>query len=329
MLFKTLTEFRAYYDINADTNFETVARHIKEAEQAHIIPLISQAFYNEIHTAYQANTLSAEQALLLPYLQDALAYYTMSIALPFFFSNVGNAGVTQNFNELAERATAQAFTLRQTRTQRGADTKADRLLAYLESKKAIFTTWAASSAYTQTKNLFINSATELSQYISHFDDSRRNFLKIKSHLKELETSQIMLCISETYFNELKAQLLAGTLTADNQIIIDKIKPALACFAFSEAINELTAELTAEGIISFPSFDRIESKGMQVAQEKIDKIATLYGERAKFHINKLKEYLDYSPIEKYATYKASSIYTAPPEAEAESNYDNSKGAIFAV
>jgi hypothetical protein len=120
-----------------------------------------------------------------------------------------------------------------------------------------------------------------------------------------------------YFEELKAQLRAGTVSADDAHVLDEyVRPALAHLVVAKAVPEVG--LNFNGAALELNIYRFDDSNQKEADASIDALLTTKIAQAEadaqVYLTDLRQYLNRqaSPT-RYATYFASSTYTDPQAA----------------
>lgn len=252
MLFKTIAEIKAHASAFAkNMEWATLAPHVEQAESKFIVPLLGRAQYDALTTAYQNATLSVAQAALLRYAQRALAYYTLYEALPFLSLIVSDMGVQEQQSREGTSAPARTTVSKIARDQalQNADQAADAMLTFMEENDTDYPLWAGSLAFTKTKELFINNATEYSKWLN-ISDSKRLFLALRPYLEIAEEEYIRPAIGDDMYNDLKAKMadiLTTPLSAAYTSILPRIQRPLAHWAMYKAMPFLAVQVSPSGI----------------------------------------------------------------------------------
>lgn len=308
-LFKNTTEIKNYISVNVSTNIDSVMPYIKQAEQMFIIPLLSQGEYDALNTAYNSlNPLTSDQQALLEKIQMPLINLAYLLYSPVLAVHISDSGIHTTKTE--NKTTAfqyQTDELAKSFLNIG-NTGLDMMLEFLESKKNIFTSWAASSAYTVYKECFINTAKDFSVLgLVEIGNSRLRFLAMKAIMKRVEAFRIKSIICTDLFAELKTQIEAGTVTAANQFLLDLIRPAVANLTFAAAIPKLSVLITEKGISVFNN-DRAQTINvLQPASDTmLSKLISDHTQDGEAYLKELKTFLD-DNVNTYPKYKLSKCY----------------------
>ena len=240
MLLKTIEEITAHVEINQNMSFDLLKPSIFQAELKYIIPAIGLTFYNELDAAPAP---TADQLQAVQNIQRALANYAVYLYGPKGMVQTGNAGLLEHSSQNNVPTRQWVFDQLQESYHNAGDTSLDFTLAWLEINKTKFPTWAESEAYTESKELFVSNASELAEF-TNVAESRRTYLAMRPFIRRAERQQLRELIGEDLFKKLKGSVLSP---AEEELIADYIKPAVAVFAAYNSIPELPLEISDEGV----------------------------------------------------------------------------------
>ena len=144
-LITTIAQLKNYVAIDANSQMGTFQPYIAEAEETYLKPLLGDAFFAELQTAfYTANgnidALATAQRLLMPYVQRPLAYYTLLAAMPHLNVSIGELGTRTSRSEDNDPAPRWQQEKLMFDALRKGDLFADKLLEYLEANAGLFAT---------------------------------------------------------------------------------------------------------------------------------------------------------------------------------------------
>lgn len=275
-LFKTTDEVKLYITIDVNTKFEKLKPSIEFAEQEFIKPLLGDAYYAEILASYTANTLSASQIAILPYIQKALANYAGFLAVEELSVKVGDLGIQQASNQNSSPAPAWMVKDLKTKYLTTGDKAADLLLEFLELAAVIpdggveadrlYKKWYDSTANTKLSGCIVYKTSIASKYID-INNSRRLFLRLKKRIIELEQSVIKKIICGAQYDELVTAIKANTLSAEQTALLEKLEPIIAKRALYVTLPMLPVLITADGLFLQTSNDSVIQKLQATAIEK--------------------------------------------------------------
>lgn len=318
-LFKTIEEFTAIVPMDTGIRLKDVLPHIEDAEEQWIIPEISQEQYDLLHDDYQdaavpaTGMVPALYALLLK-VQKSLAQLAMTHYLNK--DNIQKSG--SGFHMKSSDHSKQAFqwmiddanfSYAQTGFRR-----LDAVLEYMEVNKANYAAWANSDAYTLYKKYYINSTRQFHE-IYHISMSRRLFKKLIPKMQVVEDQAIAQAIGEEFHEELKASILAGTVTADEQVLINKIARATGYLTIAKGLPDLLVDITERGLllIGTGNISSNARKEDPIRDSTLGKMTESAKEIGKDYLNKVAEFLNKNATEsKFTTYFNSDLYDAPDD-----------------
>ena len=234
MLIKTIDELKQY--VNADKNLSPASfgPSIQKAEDQYISVVLGQAQLAELQTAYDNNTLSAIQIQLLDQVRKAEASLAMYLLVPVLSVRIGDAGVLVAGG--ADQQRAMQWQVDDLRNQFLFDgyNALDNLYNFLFANQGLFPEWQASDAYNEFTQYFINTVKDFQKEVD-IDNSNWIFRRLIAIMENLEISNILLTIGESFFDYLKAQITANTLAGDDLIAVQMLRKAIAPLTYSRAL----------------------------------------------------------------------------------------------
>lgn len=319
-LFKTIAEVKVFWPMLSSSKIENILPFIKQAERKFIIPAISQAEYDALNTWYNAGTPPAESATksaLLLNVQAALALYAKYLWIPSGQLQEGDSGIRIATTDTLKTAFQWQIDELQRSVIEQAGNAMDDLLAFMEANKGDYALWSASSAYTLFKDCFIPSAAKFTEIYNGLGGSRLNFMAIRGQMVKIQDFVIQSELSQTFYDELKAQLKANTLSANNAKLIPMIQNVVANLTMSSAFTQLSVKIGEDGVVNFnTTASRVVSRQNEPAKnQQITKLETQAEKDGRAYLVILKEYLK-ANIANYPTYASSDAY------DSEESTDNS-------
>ncbi|HEY3403888.1 MAG TPA: DUF6712 family protein [Ohtaekwangia sp.] len=325
-LITSIAEFKKFIAIDDNAKMATLQPFIDEAEQLYIIPLLGQAFYDELLPLYLGSlpptdpivALSPTNAKLLPYIQRALAYYTQLLAIPHVTVTFGDMGVRQHRNESSDPAPRWKEEKLLFQALKNGDIHADKLLEFLETNATltptpVYGTWYSSSANTKNSGYIVYGTQVASRHIN-INNSRRVFLQLRNKIREIETRSIPKLISQEQYAELVTQIKTDTLTSANKDLIEKIEPIICKRALYMQLPFMRVQINEHGVFVYSGTDDIFKLGQLATDADVkilraqlcdDKEFGYPADEATLHQFILDNIDDYPLI------KASTVYTVPP------------------
>lgn len=233
---------------NMSIELASIEPGLYAAWHQHLKPWLGQAFFDEIAAALDADTLSAEQEALLPYLRRPMGMLGLYEYTKIGSVQFSESGVFRMEGENYKTAYKYQVTdLKRFYLYTGFEAL-EHLLAYLEDNEADFPTWAAGAGYNRNKALLINSAADFRTHYSN-DINRYTFEHLRPVLEDIDAFAIQPLLGDDQYNELKANILAKNLSAKEQQLIYYLQRAVANFAVKEAIRRGWVRLEGRTLVS--------------------------------------------------------------------------------
>jgi hypothetical protein len=314
MLFASIDELKKHVP-NTSSNLETLQPYLEAAEREYLIPLLGQAMYDEINTAYNGpDPLSPAQGKLLPYLQAPVANLAYYLGRGILNVNITDTGFLINDEE--DRKAANAFHLDDIGRDfcRLGHKGLDHMLLFLETNAADYLTWKNSDYYTLSRKTFVYRLIDFNDIV-FINNSRQTFVAMRPIMDRIQRKRLRTELGGTFFDAMLARHIANDYeTGEIDLIADLVNPALVHLSVAAALKELSLEVTANGL-QINSFEaRIINKKDVSTQVSIlnarREESELLGEA---YLTDLKDYLNKnSNAEVFAAYFSSDKYTNPGE-----------------
>jgi hypothetical protein len=317
-LIRTIEQFCAHVRVSVSaTNFDNLVPDLRLAEREKLRPVLGPALHNDLSALSDAdiNAALADPASvrggLLRLVHEALANLGLLEYLPLNQLQIGDGGVyvisggSRPFQWQIDQLAASL--------RRKGYNALEAVLAYLEAHASAFPAWTTSAAAVQARELLIPSATE---FTKHYDigGSRLTYQALLSVMRKVERFDLEAMLSADYLLELKTQLIAGTLTPDNQLVLDNyLRPALAHLVVAKAVFEVG--LSFNGAAVELNVYRPDNANAKEADASLDELLKLKARQAHddgvVYLTKLRRRLNMlASGTRYATYFTSSAYVDP-------------------
>jgi len=269
----------------------------------HVIPWLSQTQWDDLIAAV-AGTPTPAQTNLLDYVRRCLALLTMHE-----YSHVGNIFFGENGMYRMESQEMKSAYKYQENDYRNAMflngwEAVEWMQLFLDANSATYTLWAASDSFTNTRAYFINYAEEFrAVYTKKL--TRSTFEVLRPLIDELETFAILPLIGQSLFDVLKADILAGTLSANtyrNNLVL-LIRKALAHFVIEEGIKRHWIKFQHDRVVYNEQLEPQSSeKQSQASSQQISLKMRHHEEFANRHISFVKKYLT-DNLDEFPEYQA--------------------------
>jgi len=312
-----------YSGINDNVAWKTLLPNLRRATTEYLIPHISEEIYTAIAELYDSgDELSAEQEEFLMACQDALAFYTMVLALPELNITVSEMGLVEKGSTSAPTTAAPQWRFKELKYDlcKKADKMLDKCIALLEKythdEVEFFAGWVDTKAYTDTRTTFFQSAAEFDKYVK-INCSRRLFAQIMQDIIRWE-EEIDKIICEDQFNALADAIKNGDADDNEKQLIEHIRRYIAPKAMASAAPLLFLTLDTNGLYLSSYTDGVDShnhfsavaRGAEAVGNYILKLQTDASYQHNVMMNFIHNHIsDYSLIEDsdcYARYTHSRV-----------------------
>lgn len=247
MIFKTTDDLKKYFSLTSGFTFDSFKPFLSSSLEENIYPWISKTQYTDLDTAYIGNTMTSDQQNLLVYAQRTLAHMAMFKYSFLADKTIGVNGVNVNTDDDNKMIAQWRMEDLREYCLTEYDASVEQLLKFLETNKATYTLWAASTSYTVYKESFINNVDEFHSYFK-IGNSRRTFLALKGIMKRVEDFKIKTITGTNLFNQIKTQINTATISSNNQNLLNLIKPAVALLSGARGCNELLFKISSDGLV---------------------------------------------------------------------------------
>jgi hypothetical protein len=315
---RTIEQFCTHVRVSATgTELANLEPDLRLAERQHLRPVLGPALYNDLAALTDADVdadladPTSVRGGLLRLVHEALANLGLLEYLPLNQLQISDGGVyvvsggSRPFQWQIDQLAASL--------RRKGYNALEAVLAYLEAHAGDFPAWTTSAAAVQARELLIRSATEFTR---HYDigGSRLTYQALLSVMRKVERFDLEATLSPEYLLELKTQLIAGTVTPDNLVVLDNyLRPALAHLVVAKAVKEVG--LSFNGAAVELNVYRPDDANGKEADASLDELLKLKASQAHddgvVYLTKLSRYLNgRASAMRYATYFASRAYVSP-------------------
>ena len=252
MLFKTTIRLVDFAKLASTVNFSNIAPTLRMVEEQHIIPVLGYELYNTLTVAYTAaaneGSLTTQHISLLEKTRNVIGPVGCYYYAPKAEVLLSDAGAQRL--ETATNKTAYQNQVVNFREQnlRESEMATELLLQFLEKNKADYSEWTASEAFKDYRSLFIKSGSEFNKCFPSASPWR-NYIAMRGRMVDVEEISIREVLGNDLFEILKTKDLdaLGTFTDKEQILLYKVKKAVAYLTVASSIPFLNVRLDANGI----------------------------------------------------------------------------------
>lgn len=286
---------------------------VEQAEEDILKPLLGRTEYDNLVTAsgslpYTGNTLALYNKLKAPLAQMAAYLATDDLDV-----NVTSFGFTVKKTEDESPASQMRVAKFKMSQLRKAMSGFDRLLTWLEEEKATYTDWANGNGYTELKQGFLNTTAEF-QDVVEINSSRYLFMRLRPHRRKVESTELKNVLSSDLYDEIKAEIVAGSISADNTALLPMIRDGVANRSIAKGFLALNLEVSEMGyLVSGMQESSTMNMKKPAKDTHADSLIRNYNTEADASFQALETYLNTNATaSKYAAYFNSDVYEAPLE-----------------
>ncbi len=229
-IFKSIADVKEYITVDISSDYSVIAPYINQAEK-YVRDITGDALFDLLITYVQSSGTEPELEALLPYCQLPLANFGYLLGVAKLNVNVGNTGITVTSTQNLTPANEWRIKDLKESLELSGNDALEQLIKFLENNKADYPTWESSDAYSFQRNFFVDNATDFFETI-YKKITRMEYLIIREYLVLAEVD-VKEAVCKELFDELKTQVLADTVTADNEILLTYIKPAVCYFSLGK------------------------------------------------------------------------------------------------
>lgn len=279
-----------------------------QAADLYVIPFISQDEYESLADNYQANTLTAEQAALLPHLKMAVAYYTYMRLHDTHRVHMSESGMQESYSGDGTSRPASHYAVNDSKATAAdsADYYLDKLLTFMEEKVIAenhYQLWQASTAYQEIYSCFIWSSKQLGRYIGI--RSFKILCQLRHKMLDIQLRDLQPLMGDTLYQSLLTAVADQDFTPEQTVLLEKIRPYLAKKALLEAIPMFRVDINGSGI-HFRTYDGPITRTVETANnEAIRSLSDRLERQADGAWVSLKKFLDNNAAD-YPDYTSATI-----------------------
>lgn len=226
-MLNTIEDFQKYVRISASVDFKSVEPFIAPAIDKYLTDYIP----TELFELMNAEDPAESEEALMPFVDRAIAIFTLFLAAPQLDLSVQEGGFMVNSSDSTAPASAQRVTNYVASLEASGWNAVEMMLRFLETNKADYTTWTESDCYTLANRNLINSAVEFDKIVN-IDKSRLRFSKFRTEIDKVEQLIIIPLISLEQYTELKT-----TEDEKHLLLKDHLKKAVVYFVAAEQIDQ--------------------------------------------------------------------------------------------
>jgi hypothetical protein len=299
-LIKTISEFQKFVRLQGTISDDTIMVAVPDAQEKYIRQILGDELLADLELWYNLEdpTEMDHYTALLPYVQRALARFTIFVVSPELDVNVTSSGIgVVSSDHLAPASSDRVAKFDKNNELRGWD-NVETLLRFLENNAADYPEWVASEGYTLSIRNLVNSATEFDRIFS-IGKSRLMFNNYRPVMDDVDMLRIYPVISEDLFTRIITEIKAKNITSAVKAILPLLQRAEVYFAAVDKIDR----------------SNYNGVGVEMNLTMLNRDIELYTSKAKTYLSQALAIMN-ANIADYPEYRDSGIYNA-----SDSEYEN--------
>lgn len=233
-LFADITELHAFVGggINYSIEIENIDPTVEDAASKYIIPWIDELYTDIRDKDTGTSPYNPEDLALIPYIQKALAPFTLFEYAPIGSVQFSGAGFVRTESENVKSAYKYQENNYKDKMLENGYERLENLILFIENNKANYPKWTGELR-EKSRGLFINTAKEFRSLYSNYI-TRWTFEVVRPVMEDIEEFAIWPVIGEDLFEDLKTKLDAGTLSDNEKKAVRFIQKAIVSLTIREA-----------------------------------------------------------------------------------------------
>lgn len=322
MLFKQTSDIKPHYPVGLTTELDKLQGTIDEVEREILIEsILGEQQYNELHTAYHANTMTPEQAALLPLCQAPVARLALHRFTPEANVDFSAGGLTVGKTDHVVPASEWRTRDVERRLLHSGYRAIDVLIGYLIQHQNDFIFWQISPQYTAMNSGFVRRTSEFDGVVG-IGNSHWYFTSLLPIIRRVEQTIIaeVLCHPNVVAAIDVPDL--STLSFTHADVRQHIIRCVPHFAMADAIKELGVGRDERGLYTFKALTAGQTSiGVEPARlQQLDALVEHHRKLGNAALKKLKERcVEWASGGSFPTYLQTPCYAAtqappPPKSE---------------
>lgn len=329
MLFKTIQDVKTYFNVDANTKFDTLKPYIQAAEDNYIVQVLGEALYAALDTAVSTNTFTAEETALLKEVRKPTIQLAMYLGFPHLALRINDTGIMKANTEDYNAADKGEIYFARVQCLIDGYRAIDSLYRFLETNAADYPDWTSSAAYSRYKDHFVNTAETFGIHTGMY--SRLFFTKAQASMAIQELLKVQGFIGEAFYIDLKAKYKAGNASLVEQELIGLLCKPIALYTYAAClVDPDTREVIR--IINAKTADELTQKNINSKDYKQEyyELSQLKENEASALMAQVKSYLNATASASvFALYYSSEKYKAPGTPKYNNGINDSSSSTFSM
>ena len=314
------TDFKESVPVFESMNFSRlILPSVRQAERDYLKPILGTTQYDDLVADAASLPLTGGNVALYAQLKEPLAQMAAYLAVPDIDINLSDAGFTVYKDENSAPASQKRVEQFRLIHLRKAMAGFYELLTWLEANKATYTDWAAGEGYTELKQGFVNTTADVNAVVD-INGSRHLFMRLRPYRRKVEQYELKSFLGTDLYDEIKAEIVAGSVSADNTALLPFIYEAVCNRSIAKGILALNLQVDERGYLAAGIQESHTMKMQQQAKdEHVNTLVKQYDAEANAFFEKLRTYLNTNATaSKYAVYFNSDLYVDPNGADPDAD-----------
>lgn len=287
-LINNIADLKRHIIVSATFDFAKVLPFAKRAERKIILDLIGQDQYDTIviHSLDPESTTPINQVKEL--LEEAVANYSLFLAMPTINVLVTNSGPKTSENKEATNADWKDKRDLNRSLLKTYNEALDDAFQLMEENVADFPEWRDSKYYTVFKDLIVPQTTTFNDHFN-IQKNRQTFLALKPYMREVEDQYLKAMLGDCTLDFIKTKS-ANTIVLDAQEIAQK-----AVVAFTVAKAAITGSFTfTDSSFTVASDQMPWEKQSELSKEDRNDLKTDRQKAGEEYLKSLKKFIIANP-----------------------------------
>lgn len=266
-LIKTLAEIKAVLPkLVSSLSSTSLMPNFDRVEYKYVVPITGPTLYASLVSAYNTDTLDADELVLVKHLRLIIAAYAFKDESGLSLLTFGDSGMKKISQGGAEPIRGWEMQRVENTLIEAAMDGTEVVLNYLFDNKSLYPEWTASEQYSKIQSLLIKTATDFNDKYTLFRPSRSFFI-----MRSVMNDTQRLFIQETTGEALLIYLRdKETPTAKEKVCIELLKKSLAFYTVMKAAKHFSVSFSDGGftILGEKSSNSLESTMNQPTDLKL-------------------------------------------------------------
>jgi len=241
-LFTTIKEVHEYVTVDVSAKFDTINPYLIEAHKFVLKGMDNNTFISLLDYVEDGATGNEDLSELLTYARRTLANFAYAIATKRLGIYVGENGIMEFSNSNLQPLPDERLNSIKSEFFSSGYNALEMQILFIQENKTVF---ADTYSYLFDNTFFVSTAKEMNDLI-YTEVLNRDFFEMRANMYLIEL-KIKEITGATVFDELKA-VQDDSPSAEQQAMLDLIKPAEACLAFGKKFESEEHQLNGTSLL---------------------------------------------------------------------------------